>query len=78
MARGALSIIVAIFVAGAVIVPVAAVLWRGGGIVALSAADWAALRFTVWQAFWSAAVSVVLAVPVARRWPGGRFGGVLP
>ncbi len=75
MARRALSIIAALVVAGAVIVPVAAVLWRGGGITALSAADWAALRFTVWQAFWSAAISVVLAVPVARALARRAFWG---
>ena len=75
MARSALSIGAALVVAGAVIVPVAAVLWRGGGVVALSAADWAALRFTVWQAFWSATVSVVLAVPVARALARRAFPG---
>jgi thiamine transport system permease protein len=41
----------------------------------LGAADWAALRFTLWQAVVSAALSVLLAVPVAcalarRRFPG--------
>lgn len=75
MAQRAFAIIAALTVAGAVIVPVAAVLWRGGGATALSAADWAALRFTVWQAFWSAAISVALAVPVARALARRAFWG---
>lgn len=75
MAQRAFSIIAALLVAGAVIVPVAAVLWRGGGSTSLSAADWSALRFTVWQAFWSAAISVFLAVPVARALSRRAFWG---
>ena len=44
----------------------------------LRAAEWQAVRFTVWQAFFSALISVVLAVPVARalarrRLPGHRL-----
>ena len=44
----------------------------GGG---LTAADWAALRFTIWQAVLSALVSVGLAVPVARALARRRFAG---
>ncbi|MDB0062043.1 thiamine/thiamine pyrophosphate ABC transporter permease ThiP, partial [Octadecabacter sp.] len=66
MAQRAVPIIAALAVAGLIIGPVTAVLWRGGGFTALSAADLAALKFTIWQAFWSAFISVVLAVPVAR------------
>ena len=53
----------------------AAVGWRaewGGG---LSPADWAAVRFTVTQAFVSAAVSVICAIPVARALARRRFVG---
>ncbi|MEH7828130.1 thiamine/thiamine pyrophosphate ABC transporter permease ThiP [Gemmobacter denitrificans] len=56
--------------------PVAVVIWHSGGVApALSAADWAALRFTVLQAALSALASVTCAVPLARalarrRWPG--------
>lgn len=75
MARGAFSIAAALIVAGLVIGPVAAVLWRGGGFTALSAADLSALRFTIWQAFWSAAISVALAVPVARALARRQFPG---
>ncbi len=52
-----------------------AVAWRaeaGGG---LSAADWAAVRFTVVQAALSAALSVGLAIPVARALARRRFAG---
>lgn len=41
----------------------------------LGPGDWAAVRFTVWQAFWSALLSVVLAVPVARALARRRFFG---
>lgn len=75
MAQRFVAIISALIVAGLVIGPVAAVLWRGGGFTALSAADMAALRFTIWQAFWSAFVSVVLAIPVARALARRSFWG---
>ena len=56
--------------------PMAAVAWRsGGGGLALSPADWAALRFTVVQAALSALISVALAVPVARALARRRFPG---
>lgn len=45
--------------------------WSGG----LSPADWAAVRFTVWQAILSALISVVLAIPVARALARRRFVG---
>ncbi|WP_397541850.1 thiamine/thiamine pyrophosphate ABC transporter permease ThiP [Roseovarius salis] len=44
----------------------------GGG---MAAADWAALRFTVFQATLSALISVGLAVPVARALARRRFPG---
>ena len=45
--------------------------WQGG----LSPADWPAIRFTVLQALTSAAISVVLAIPVARALARRRFIG---
>ena len=45
--------------------------WQGG----LSPADWAAIRFTVLQALTSAAISVLLAIPVARALARRRFKG---
>ena len=41
----------------------------------LSAADWSAIRFTLWQALLSALISVALAVPVARALARRRFWG---
>ncbi|MEZ5798892.1 MAG: ABC transporter permease subunit [Paracoccaceae bacterium] len=54
--------------------PIGAVAWHAGGL-ALSAADWAALRFTLVQAAWSAGLSVALAVPVARALARRSFAG---
>jgi thiamine transport system permease protein len=44
----------------------------GAGLVR---SDWAAIRFTVWQAFLSSLVSVVLAIPVARALARRQFAG---
>lgn len=52
-----------------------AVLWRAEGLGGLGAAEWAAVRFTVVQALFSALVSVVLAIPVARALSRRRFRG---
>lgn len=41
----------------------------------LGAADWAAVRFTIWQAVASAVLSIALAVPVARAIARRRFPG---
>lgn len=42
---------------------------------ALAVADWAALRFTLWQAALSAALSALLAIPVARALFRRHFAG---
>ncbi|OYX44015.1 MAG: thiamine/thiamine pyrophosphate ABC transporter permease ThiP [Rhodobacterales bacterium 32-67-9] len=55
--------------------PLGAVLARAGTFAALGPADWAALRFTVAQATVSAALSLGLAVPVARALARRRFPG---
>ncbi|MEL6550664.1 MAG: thiamine/thiamine pyrophosphate ABC transporter permease ThiP [Pseudomonadota bacterium] len=52
-----------------------AVAWRAEGLSGLGAADWAAIRFTLGQALVSAALSVLLAVPVARALARRRFPG---
>ncbi|NNL18063.1 MAG: thiamine/thiamine pyrophosphate ABC transporter permease ThiP [Boseongicola sp.] len=41
----------------------------------LSASDWAAIHFTIWQAILSALLSVGLAIPVARALARRRFWG---
>ncbi|GAA0292217.1 ABC transporter permease family protein [Rhodovulum strictum] len=53
----------------------AAVAWRAEGASTLGPADWAAVRFTLTQALLSAALSVTLAVPVARALARRRFPG---
>lgn len=65
----------AALVAAFTLVPLGAVLLRGGGIASLGAADWAALRFTLLQALLSAAISLALAVPVARALAQRSFPG---
>ncbi|MDA7427833.1 thiamine/thiamine pyrophosphate ABC transporter permease ThiP [Primorskyibacter aestuariivivens] len=75
MAQRAVAVIPALIVAGLVIGPVMAVIWRAGGLGALGAAEYSALWFTIWQAAVSAAISVLLAVPVARALSRRRFPG---
>ncbi|EAR52905.1 thiamin ABC transporter membrane component [Oceanicola granulosus HTCC2516] len=53
----------------------AAVAWRAEWAGGLGAADWAAIRFTLTQALVSAALSVGLAVPVARALARRAFPG---
>ena len=69
------GLVAAGFLLLAVIVPLAAVLWRAGGAGTPGPADWAALRFTVVQAALSAVISVALAVPLARALARRRFPG---
>lgn len=57
-----------------VLAPVLAVGWRGAGL-SLGPADWAAVRFTTVQALLSAALSTLLAIPVARALARRRFAG---
>ncbi|WP_299564537.1 thiamine/thiamine pyrophosphate ABC transporter permease ThiP [uncultured Sulfitobacter sp.] len=52
-----------------------AVLSRADAGAGLVRSDWLAIRFTVVQALWSAVLSVVLAVPVARALARRRFVG---
>ena len=52
-----------------------AVAWRAEWSGGLAAADWAAVRFTVLQAFLSAVFSTVLAIPVARALARRQFLG---
>lgn len=68
-------------IAAAAAVPVI-ILVTGAAVVSVaepgrgpSAADWAAVRFTIWQAVVSAAISVGLAIPVARALARRRFRG---
>lgn len=76
MAGRAGPLIVAAALALLTLGTLAVVLLRAGaGTFALGPADWAALRFTLLQAAWSAGISVLLAVPVARALARRRFAG---
>lgn len=63
------------FVLAAITLPLAAVVWRAGGLSGYGPADWAAIRFTLSQALVSAALSVGLAIPLARGLARRRFAG---
>jgi thiamine transport system permease protein len=52
-----------------------AVAWIADPTQGLRPADWAAIRFTLVQATWSAALSVLLAIPVARALARRHFPG---
>lgn len=75
MAPRAVAVTAALALACLTLGPVGVVLARAGGFGALGPGDWQALRFTVWQALLSAAVSVALAVPVAKALARRRFAG---
>ena len=62
-------------VAALVFGSIVAVLFRAEPGNGLGPGDWAAVRFTLWQAVVSAAVSVALAIPVARALARRRFAG---
>lgn len=69
------GLVAAALVAAICLGTLAAVGWRADFRAGLQPADWAAIRFTVVQALASAAISVVLAVPVARALARRRFAG---
>lgn len=69
---GISAAILVVALIGAALLAVASRAQIGQG---LAPSDWAAVRFTVWQAFLSAVISVVLAVPVARALARRRFIG---
>jgi thiamine transport system permease protein len=79
MARGLPALILpglaAVLVAGLVLGTLGAVAWRAGGLSALGPADLDAVGFTLAQAAVSAALSCLLAVPVARALMRRRFPG---
>lgn len=75
MAQRALSIIAAAFLAALTFGPLAVVLAWAEGAGSLRAADWQALRFTLWQAVLSAFFSCLCAIPVARALARRQFPG---
>lgn len=69
------GIIAAIFVVAVILGPLFAVFWRAGGGAWLGASDISAIRFTLWQAFLSAVISLTMAIPVARALARRQFRG---
>ncbi|MDF1726280.1 MAG: thiamine/thiamine pyrophosphate ABC transporter permease ThiP [Sulfitobacter sp.] len=69
------GITAALFVVAVILAALAAVAARAEWGRGLSPSDWAALRFTLWQAFLSALFSVLLAVPLARALARRTFPG---
>ena len=69
------GIAAATLVSGLVLGTLAAVGLQAGGVARLGPWDWAAVRFTLWQAALSATLSAALAVPVARALARRRFIG---
>ncbi|WP_136439688.1 thiamine/thiamine pyrophosphate ABC transporter permease ThiP [Pacificoceanicola onchidii] len=75
MAQRALAIIAGSALALLTLGPIAVVLLRAEGFGSFRPGDLDAVRFTVWQAFLSALVSCLFAVPVARALARRRFPG---
>ena len=63
------------FVLVAILAPLAAVIWRGGGLGGFGPAEWAAIRFTLSQSVVSAVLSVGIAVPLAGALARRSFYG---
>ncbi|MBO9432334.1 thiamine/thiamine pyrophosphate ABC transporter permease ThiP [Sulfitobacter sp. R18_1] len=72
---GKTGLFAAALVAGLILAALVAVFAAADVGAGLGPADWAAVRFTVTQAVWSAVLSVLLAVPVARALARRRFWG---
>ncbi|MDO5612992.1 MAG: thiamine/thiamine pyrophosphate ABC transporter permease ThiP [Paracoccus sp. (in: a-proteobacteria)] len=69
------GVIAAASLAALILGTLGAVAWQAGGLTRLGPWDWAAVRFTLWQAALSATLSAVLAVPVAKALARRDFPG---
>ena len=67
------GIVAAVAIPALILVTAGAVFLHAEPGQGLSPADWAAVRFTLWQAFISSMISCVLAIPVARALARRRF-----
>lgn len=70
-----LGISAAVFIAALILSALVAVAMRAEGAFTMTSGDWAALRFTIWQAVLSAFFSCLFAIPVARALARRRFVG---
>lgn len=69
------GIAAAVAIPALILVTAGAVFLRAETGQGMSPADWAAVRFTLWQAFLSSLISCALAIPVARALARRRFPG---
>ncbi len=77
IAMKAVPIIAGGFVVCLVLFPLITVwMWAETG-ASLGAADWSAIRFTIWQAFLSALLSCVAAIRLRGLWRGKGLLGAL-
>lgn len=65
----------AVLIVALILIALAAVASKTDTTTALRSSDWAAVRFTLWQSFLSAAISTLLSVPIARALARRRFMG---
>ena len=70
-----LGVSAAVLIAALILSALGAVVSRATSDFVLSPADWAAVRFTIWQAFLSATFSCLLAILVARALARRQFWG---
>ena len=75
MASRIIAITLGAVILAAILLPLGAVWSASDGLVRPSTEDWASIRFTLYQACLSAAISVALAIPVARALFFRRFWG---
>ncbi|MEO9823456.1 MAG: thiamine/thiamine pyrophosphate ABC transporter permease ThiP [Paracoccaceae bacterium] len=71
----AAGIVAAVAIPALILVTAGAVFLQAEPGQGLSPADWAAVRFTLWQAFLSSLISCILAIPVARALARRKFAG---
>lgn len=69
------GVLIATALAALILGTLAAVAWQARGLSGLGIWDWRAVRFTVWQAVLSAALSAIMAISVARALARRRFPG---
>ncbi len=70
-----LGLTAAVFTVAVVVLAAVGIATRIEPASGLGPGDWAAVRFTVHQALWSAGISVLLAIPVARALARRQFFG---
>lgn len=75
LSAGALALALVLTLTLGALLAIAAAGWRDGASPTLGPADWRAVRFTLVQAFWSAALSLTGGLALARALARRRFAG---